>query len=276
VELLILPWRGTEGRAENPDGEKKTVLLTVEPHIFNILGSCFSVFMRLAFIFILSLLSLQALFLLQAQPNKLGVPMITNYPNNETGGSEQSRCITQDHRGVIYVGNYDKGIQEYDGVEWRNIAMPKGVPVLSLVCGDDGVVYVGAEGDFGLLEADLMGELHFRSLCDSVLVEKKDRPIIVWKTYAFEKKIWFCTHDGIYIFKPTTGDIELIQTPENAYHSYIADGRLYTKRLTMKNLSLEGVIEEQGVALEEVLLDWMGEISQIDDILVMGLRINPQ
>jgi len=35
-------------------------------------------------------------------------------------------------------------------------------------------------------------------------------------------------------------------------------------------------LKEQGAALEEVLLDWMGEISQIDDILVMGLRINPQ
>ena len=182
--------------------------------------------MRLAFISILSLLSLQALFLLQAQPNKFGVPMITNYPYSETGGSEQNWCITQDHRGVIYVGNYEKGIQEYDGVEWRSIAIPYGAPVLSLVCGDDGVVYVGADGDFGLLEADLMGELHFRSLCDSVF-RQKDRPIIVWKSYAHKKKIWFCTHDGIYIFKPATGDIELIQTPENAYHSYIADGRLY-------------------------------------------------
>jgi serine phosphatase RsbU (regulator of sigma subunit) len=41
-------------------------------------------------------------------------------------------------------------------------------------------------------------------------------------------------------------------------------------------LELQSVpLGEQGTALEKVLLGWMGEISQIDDILVMGLRINP-
>jgi hypothetical protein len=39
-------------------------------------------------------------------------------------------------------------------------------------------------------------------------------------------------------------------------------------------LELQSVpIQDQGAALEKVLLDWMGEISQIDDILVMGIRI---
>jgi serine phosphatase RsbU (regulator of sigma subunit) len=41
-------------------------------------------------------------------------------------------------------------------------------------------------------------------------------------------------------------------------------------------LELQSVpLKEQGHALEKVLLGWMGEISQIDDILVMGLRLNP-
>ena len=31
---------------------------------------------------------------------------------------------------------------------------------------------------------------------------------------------------------------------------------------------------DQGAAMEKVLWGWMGEISQIDDILVMGLRMN--
>ena len=41
-------------------------------------------------------------------------------------------------------------------------------------------------------------------------------------------------------------------------------------------LELQSIpLKEQGAALEKVLLGWMGEISQIDDILVMGLRMNP-
>ncbi|MCK4747333.1 MAG: hypothetical protein KAT15_09865, partial [Bacteroidales bacterium] len=42
-------------------------------------------------------------------------------------------------------------------------------------------------------------------------------------------------------------------------------------------LELQSIpLKEQGAALEKVLLGWMGEISQIDDILVMGLRMTPQ
>jgi len=42
-------------------------------------------------------------------------------------------------------------------------------------------------------------------------------------------------------------------------------------------LELQSIpLGEQGAALEKILLGWMGEISQIDDILVMGLRMNQQ
>ncbi len=140
--------------------------------------------MRFRFISILGILFFQALFSLSAQPNKYGVPMITNYPYNETGGSEQNWCITQDHRGVVYVGNYEKGVLEYDGVQWRNIATPGNVPVYSLVTGENGVVYVGADDDFGLLEPDRNGELGFRSLCDSTLRRNSNTTFIVWKTYS--------------------------------------------------------------------------------------------
>ena len=57
----------------------------------------------------LCLLSASTLF---AQPNRLGVPIVSNYPHELTKGSEQNWCITQDDRGVIYVGNNDKGILE--------------------------------------------------------------------------------------------------------------------------------------------------------------------
>ncbi|MDX2432237.1 MAG: triple tyrosine motif-containing protein, partial [Bacteroides sp.] len=182
--------------------------------------------MRFRFIVILSILSFQALFTLLAQPNKFGVPMITNYPYNEIGGSEQNWCITQDHRGVVYVGNYEQGVLEYDGVEWRSIPIPNRAPVWSLATDDQGVIYVGAEGDFGLLEPNQHGELLFRSLFDSTLrLEKPD--IIVWKTYFNEGKVWFCTHTGIFVFDPQTDGIDLFSTPENAYHSYIVDGKIY-------------------------------------------------
>ena len=67
---------------------------------------------------ILTLSALVVSQFLQAQPNKYGVPLITNYPYYETKGTEQNWCITQDPRGVVYVANQSKGVLEYDGVEW--------------------------------------------------------------------------------------------------------------------------------------------------------------
>jgi serine phosphatase RsbU (regulator of sigma subunit) len=46
------------------------------------------------------------------------------------------------------------------------------------------------------------------------------------------------------------------------------------KKLILELQSLP--LSEQGAAMEKVLYDWMGDISQIDDILVMGLRIKEQ
>lgn len=61
---------------------------------------------------------------LYSQPNPYGIPWIQNYHFSEMGGSEQNWCVTQDFRGLIYVGNSDKGVLEYDGSSWRAIPVP--------------------------------------------------------------------------------------------------------------------------------------------------------
>jgi len=182
--------------------------------------------MRKRFIPILSFLWLLSALPLHAQPNKFGVPIITNYPYHETGGNEQNWCITKDHRGVVYVGNYEKGVLEYDGVSWRNIPIPNNVPVYSLATGDDGVVYVGAEDDFGLLEPDHLGNLSFRSLYDSTLKSKFPN-MVVLKTYCIEGETWYCAIEGIIVFNPQSGETRAVETPPDAYYSFFIDNRLY-------------------------------------------------
>mgnify|MGYP001819755734 CR=1 FL=1 len=44
------------------------------------------------------------------------------------------------------------------------------------------------------------------------------------------------------------------------------------KKLILELQSVD--LKDQGAAMEKVLMEWMGDISQIDDILVMGLRLN--
>ena len=172
------------------------------------------------FLWFLSALSLQA------QPNKYGVPIITNYPYHETGGNEQNWCITQDHRGIVYVGNHEKGVLEYDGVSWRSIPIPNNVPVYSLATGDDGLVYVGAEENFGRLEPDQWGNLRFRSLYDSTLRAEVPN-LVVWKTYCVDGKTWFCAWEGIFVYDPQKEETRIIETTQNAYHSFFVESTLY-------------------------------------------------
>ncbi len=163
---------------------------------------------------------------LQAQPNKFGVPLITNYPYGITGGSEQNWCITQDHRGVVYVGNHDKGILEYDGVEWRTIPVPNNATVWSLVTGDDGVVYVGLDADFGRLEPDNAGKLLFKSLCSSV-VRDSLQEFTVRKTYYEEGNVFFCSSMMNFIYNPPLDTVFLMATPEHPWLSYFVDKTHY-------------------------------------------------
>jgi len=163
---------------------------------------------------------------LQAQPNNYGVPMITNYKHSITGGSEQNWCITQDARGVMYFGNNDKGVLEYDGVEWRRIPVPNDPIIRSLETGDDGVVYVGGESEFGYLAPDNVGNMHYRSLSDTIDQEKY--PFTgVWRTYDHNGKVYFCTYSKIFIFNREMDELSILETPEYTYFSFIIDSTLF-------------------------------------------------
>lgn len=161
------------------------------------------------------------------QQQYYGMPFIRNFHYSQTGGSEQNWCITQDKRGVIYVGNNDKGILEFDGSTWRNIPVPGDGSVRSLASGEDGMVYAGLAGDFGRLVPDQRGDLQYHSLMDSIT--RKDYPdAIFWRTYYLDQKVYFCASSAIFIFDTQNGDLSVITTTEHAFLSYIINSELYT------------------------------------------------
>ena len=171
-------------------------------------------------------LGLLSASMLLAQPNSHGVPLVSNYPHDITLGGEQNWCITQDRRGVIYVGNNDKGILEYDGVEWRRIAIPNDPSVRSMVLGDDGLVYVGAVSEFGYLAPDQVGNMQYRSLSDSL-----DRELYpfsaIWSTYSHEGLVYFCSFNYIFIYDLAAEQFSVLETMEFSFYSFLIDGRLY-------------------------------------------------
>ncbi len=175
---------------------------------------------------ITSLLILFSTGILWAQPNKNGVPIITNYEHSITKGSEQNWCITQDHRGIIYVGNNNKGILEYDGVEWRRIPVPRDPMITSMVTGEDGVVYVGADSEFGYLAPNPSGSIEYHSLSGDI-DQEEDSFDEVWSTYNGHGKIYFCSFNLIFVYDPSEKSLDKIDLPENAYFSFLIEGSLY-------------------------------------------------
>ena len=163
--------------------------------------------------YILCLL-LQISYSALSQPNKHGISAITNYPHHITNGSEQNWAITQDSRGIVYVGNDDKGVLEYDGSEWRKIPVLNNSTVRSLVTAEDGTVYVGAVSEIGFLAPDISGKLQYQSLLpvlDTIFHRFSD----VWKSYYNDRHIYFCSEKYVMIYDIAANSFTVINTFEH-------------------------------------------------------------
>lgn len=174
-----------------------------------------------------------------SQINKNGIPVIKNFSHYVTNGSEQNWCVTQDHRGVIYIGNNDKGVLEYDGSEWRSIPVTNNSYIRSLATADDGTVYVGAVAEIGYLTPDENGELYYKSLLpllDTIYHRFTD----VWKSYADDEYVYFCSETFITIYNTETKSFNVLGSYEHTLFGFFELGKLYFGAF------IDGLVELQG------------------------------
>jgi hypothetical protein len=115
-------------------------------------------------------------------PRETGLPFLRNYSPREYRAQSQNWAATQDQRGVMYIGNND-GVLVYDGVRWHTVRVANDSAVRSLAVDGNGVVYVGARGEFGYLAPDESGAPHYVSLLDRVPAADRSFKDI-WRTLA--------------------------------------------------------------------------------------------
>jgi len=177
-----------------------------------------------------------ALNSLFSQVNKDGLPFITQYTDKDYGDVGQVWAITQDNRGVMYFGcNY--GLKTYDGKVWKSYNNPNSTIIRSLTSDDDGIVYYGAEGDFGIILPNDEGELTFHSL----FLDKFNGDSInfgsVWKTLIAGNKIYFQAFEQLFYCdlplkfenNKLINDINVV-FPENQFHlSFSVDNDFYIR-----------------------------------------------
>ncbi|MDA3954033.1 MAG: SpoIIE family protein phosphatase [Bacteroidales bacterium] len=134
---------------------------------------------------------------LSAQINKNGIPLIKNYSPNDYSAHEQNWAICEDKRGVMYFGNGDQGILEFDGKKWTLIETKNNSFIRTLGVDSSGKIYVGCVDDFGYLSPNKKGKLIYHSLAP----EKAQKFQNVWRIYSKNDEVYFCTNQTVYKYR---------------------------------------------------------------------------
>ncbi|MGH8240063.1 MAG: hypothetical protein ACREXP_24040, partial [Steroidobacteraceae bacterium] len=166
-----------------------------------------------------------------------GAPLSRTFAPTEYGGSAQNWAVVQDLRGVIYVGNTEDGVLEFDGSRWRRIPVDNGGPVLSLAVDASGRVYVGGVGEVGYLAPDSEGRMRYVSLTERIAEADRDFAD-VFKTYATSDGVYFCTFRRIIRI---AGDRVTVWNGAPALHfAFHVHGTIYVREVGKGLMRLSG------------------------------------
>ncbi len=195
---------------------------------------------RLILVFLLILLPVAG----RSQANKNGVPVIENYTPEMMSAAEQNWAVVQDHRGVIYLGNNDDGVIEYDGKSWHKIRLPNNSSVKSLACDSRGTIYVGAIGEFGYLEPDDQGLMVYKSLVN--LLDSANRGFAqhVWKTFCVGDSVFFSATEKLFIYD--NKKVKQLNLPVASNFCFNINGRIFVGNFR------QGLMELKADTVEKV------------------------
>ncbi len=132
-----------------------------------------------------------------SQINKDGLPIIEKYTDADYGEAGQVWAIAQDKRGIMYFGN-NYGLKTYDGKKWKDYNNPHSTMIKSLAIDDNGLVYYGAESDFGIMEPNSIGELKFHSFYLDKHTGEINNFGSIWKTLLSDNKIFFQSFEKLH------------------------------------------------------------------------------
>lgn len=153
-----------------------------------------------------------------------GRPKITNYTYQEFNGEPLSWWITEGDNGLMYFAN-QSSILEFDGVNWKKLGKDNSVNVRTVEY-EDGNIYWGGTGDFGMLVPDENGEYKNYSLINKVPKEYREFRD-VWEVYHLNNKFYFTTDHNLFIWDGS--NIEVVTSEEEMHVTAIVDGEFYCR-----------------------------------------------
>ncbi len=177
-----------------------------------------------------------------AEPNQIGMPFIRNFFPKDYRAGLANWAVVQDKRGVMYFGN-DKGILEFNGVDWRLIKTTNNSSVLSLAIDAKGHIYAGGVRTFGILKPDSTGLLQYQSLTNLIDFQKNHFEQ-VWSIQSVNEGVIFQTDEKLFIYKDSK--ITIIPPKTSFTFGYGVRGRYYVQQNAF------GLVELVNGKLEQV------------------------
>ncbi|MCE3225789.1 MAG: hypothetical protein K0S32_340 [Bacteroidetes bacterium] len=183
----------------------------------------------------ITVLFLLAAFIIPAQK---GNYFIHNYLPAQYNAADQNRCVIQDLYGRIFVANND-GILINNGTDWDKVTLP--FLCLSLAKDESEQVFVGGDGDFGLVKQNKNGNYVFSSLKHLLTANEKELGRF-WSIIALKGHVYFCSNEKIvdYNYK----DIKIINAGEEGFHTFYKVENTLVLREKGKGLKYLGVNNE--------------------------------
>jgi signal transduction histidine kinase/DNA-binding response OmpR family regulator len=170
---------------------------------------------------------------------EVGMPILESHSYKEFSSYPQVWAITQDRRGVMYMGVSGGEIPEYDGGSWRKI--DAGMDnARSLAMDGTGRIWVGGNGGFGYLAPDPKGTQSYVSILDKV--PEKDRNFTdVWQTLVTPQGMFFRSYEELFRWDGKTMHVWHAPAGFRFQALSMVRGHIYT--------------DENGVGLEEIAGD---------------------
>lgn len=184
-----------------------------------------------SFLFLVLLLSLLSPELIKAQSSEpIGFPFIETYKRGDFVGARQTWGITRADDGLLYFGNTRYGIQESDGLSWRNIWMERNSAALSFAKHPDGRIFVGGQADFGVLKRDSLFRRTYHSLVhlppDSgeVIKDVEYTFVLGDKVHFISPEVWYIYSESGLVYQSNKASISSAAQWDNSVISLHADG----------------------------------------------------
>jgi len=161
--------------------------------------------------------------LLSAQVKDIGLPLVQNFSKKIYNADTQNWEIIEGENGFIYAAN-NRGIMQFNGVEWNIYPVANNSIVRSLALGNNGEIYAGAYNEFGRLLELPNGEMVYESLLDKVPEDGREFDD-VWKTFNTRFGIIFQSFEHLFIYHQDY--IEILEPETRFGFSFYINNNFY-------------------------------------------------